>query len=138
MENPQTQLIEYCHLYPEIREALNEIRDFRLQTVRTLSKEFISDIEEEIGFTFSSKALTQRRNEILNLVQSHPELMTNDVEQLIFNIAYYLNQDQESQRVVEKHRIKNQRKRIKEQVQKLKAKKKEESSDYTIDSEGEK
>ena len=138
MENPQTQLIEYCLLYPEIREALNEVRDFKLQTVRTMSRELIIDLEEEVGFTFSAKALTQRRNEILTFVQSHPELMTNDIEQLIFNIAYYLNQNDESQRAVEKNRVKTQRKRIKEQVQKLKAKKKEESSDTTIDSEPEK
>ena len=138
MENPQTQLIEYCLLYPEIREALNEVRDFKLQTVRTMSRELIIDLEEEVGFTFSSKALTQRRNEILTFVQAHPELMTNDIEQLIYNIAYYLNQNDESQRAVEKNRVKTQRKRIKEQVQKLKAKKKEESSDSTIDSEPEK
>lgn len=136
MESPQTQLIEYCTLYPEIREALNDIRDFRLQTTRTMSKEFISDLEEEVGFTFASKSLTQKRNELTNFVQSHPELMNNDIEQLIFNLAFYLNQDNQTQRVVEKHRIKNQRRRIKDQVQKLKAKK-EESSDTTIDSESE-
>ena len=136
MESPQTQLIEYCTLYPEIREALNDIRDFRLQTTRTMSKEFISDLEEEVGFSFASKSLTQKRNELTNFVQSHPELMNNDIEQLIFNLAFYLNQDNQTQRVVEKHRIKNQRRRIKDQVQKLKAKK-EESSDSTIDSESE-
>ena len=140
METPQTQLIEYCNLYPEMRHSLKEIREFRLQTVRTMPREFIKDLEEEIGYEFSSNSLTQKRNEILNLVQAHPELMTNDVEQLMLNIAFYLNLDSESKVIIKKQRIADQRKRVKSQVQKMRKRSSapsQVSSDSTIDSDSE-
>ena len=141
METPQTQLIEYCNLYPEMRHSLKEVREFRLQTIRTMPREFIKDLEEEIGYEFSSNSLTQKRNEILNLVQAHPELMTNDVEQLMLNIAFYLNLDSESKVIIKKQRIADQRKRVKSQVQKMRkrsAAPSQVSSDSTIDSDSEK
>ena len=141
METPQTQLIEYCNLYPEMRHSLKEVREFRLQTIRTMPREFIKDLEEEIGYEFSSNSLTQKRNEILNLVQAHPELMTNDVEQLMLNIAFYLNLDSESKVIIKKQRIADQRKRVKSQVQKMRklsSAPSQVSSDSTIDSDSEK
>ena len=138
METPQTQLIEYCNLYPEMRHSLKEVREFRLQTIRTMPREFIKDLEEEIGYEFSSNSLTQKRNEILNLVQAHPELMTNDVEQLMLNIAFYLNLDSESKVIIKKQRIADQRKRVKSQVQKMRKRSSapsQVSSDSTIDSD---
>ena len=103
-----------------------------------MPREFIKDLEEEIGYEFSSNSLTQKRNEILNLVQAHPELMTNDVEQLMLNIAFYLNLDSESKVIIKKQRIADQRKRVKSQVQKMRKRSSapsQVSSDSTIDSD---
>ena len=145
MESSQGQLIELCNQCPEVREALREIREFKLQTIKTMPREFLMDLEEEVGFVFSAKGLTQRRNEVLYFVQSHPEVMNNDIEELMVNIAYYLNLDQEEEKVTKGKRSKDQRKRVHSRVKEIKKapskapasqhSSKAPSDEYTIDSE---
>ena len=65
----------------EFKQCLEDIHNFRLGVIRSLSK---TDIEQIMvtGFGFKTKTLTGRREEIKQFILEHPSLMSQDVESL--------------------------------------------------------
>ena len=85
METPSQELINVVVGNPSLREALKQIRGFKVMVVNQLSKTAL-EILDENGFDFSSSYVTQRRNDVKSFVLSHPEVMADDSEILIDNI----------------------------------------------------
>ena len=136
METPSQELINVVVGNPSLREALKQIRGFKVMVVNQLSKTAL-EILDENGFDFSSSYVTQRRNDVKSFVLSHPEVMADDSEILIDNIICFLNlteneRTQRMRRADERLRQKYGKKPAKKKPEPVK---KEESEDSDKDME---
>ena len=124
METPSQELINVVVGNPSLREALKQIRGFKVMVVNQLSKTAL-EILDENGFDFSSSYVTQRRNDVKSFVLSHPEVMADDSEILIDNIICFLNLT-ENERT---QRMRRADERLRKKYGKKPAKKKQEESE---------
>ena len=111
MDQTTQTMIDLCIEYPEVRQVLNDIKQFQQQTITRLYIDHINTLND-CGFPFTQNSLTARKTEIKNYIASHPEVMNNDLEILLTNIIYQVNQEQKLKQKSQEMEARRMRERL--------------------------
>ena len=108
---PSFALIDICLENPEIREALKDIKSFQQQTINRLYNDHINTLVE-CGFDFAMSSISGRKQELKTFIATHPEVMSNDIETLLCNIAHYVSRASETEKVYQERQAKQMREKV--------------------------
>ena len=83
------RLIEIVNQEPQLRNALEQVCEFKWVRINELSKQQLDMLEEE-GFRFHRNTLGSRKEDIKQFLKVHPECRAGDTNAIIDAIGFRL------------------------------------------------
>ena len=108
---PSFNLIDICIANPSIRETLKEIKAFQQQTISRLYNDHINTLVE-CGYEFQTTSISGRKQELKLFILTHPEVMSNDIETLLCNIAHYVSRSTATEKAYQEKQARQMHERI--------------------------